>query len=198
MKMKIALFIALSFLFSACIPRPVYITITTTPAPIMPSPTAILMVPIVIAIQDIPAGTEIGPDRVTVILFPAESAPMSAYTSLEAVVGQYALSNIYREEMILASKISDNPEIADLGTTIPVVIASQNLEAGHVLEEADLAVTFFTANSIEVFESNGYDMSGLFGERSDLLGKTLSINLNRLVVPPFRGNNSKAEGKEVI
>jgi Flp pilus assembly protein CpaB len=89
-------------------------------------------VPVVIAIQDIPAGMEITPDRIGVISYPADVVPRGAFESIEEVVGYVARTDIYTEEVILARKVleSSNETTSSLpangnGKTIALVVGHQ-------------------------------------------------------------------------
>lgn len=85
--------------------------------------TEIPMIPVVIAIQDIPEGAEITHDMIELILFPVASAPSGAYSEREDVVGQYARTTIYREEIVLARKIY---EVRPFDLTATAILANVN------------------------------------------------------------------------
>jgi Flp pilus assembly protein CpaB len=153
----------------------------------VPTSTPIPMVLIVIAIQDIPAGTWIDPSMIAQVFFPLDSAPRGAYTALEYVVAKYAITDIYQEEIILARKITDNSEYSGYGATLSVIVASQDLEAGIVLAEEDIFRVFYDRNSIDVFEVNGYayDADDLVYARTNAIGKTLNIALRQFEPIPL-------------
>jgi Flp pilus assembly protein CpaB len=94
-----------------------------------PTATAIPMVPVVIAIQDISKGVEITPAMVDVILYPAEVAPTGAFPEVNSVIGYFAATNIYAEEIVLARKLLENSEpdvapTASVGRQEPVSVMS--------------------------------------------------------------------------
>jgi len=127
-----------------------------------PSATAIPMVPVVIAIQDIPRGTVVNPDSVAVVLFPAENAPSSAFTTLESVTGLIAATNIYREEIILARKL-----VQDLNS-----ISSSGSEAAAILDPQRVAI----AVPIDEITSVAYGLRP--GDRIDVIVSMLFVDVD--------------------
>jgi Flp pilus assembly protein CpaB len=101
-----------------------------------PTPTDIPMVPVVIAIQDIPRGTVIGPDRVEVINFPAANAPSGAFVSEEDVVGYIAATDIIAEEIILVRKlVEDLNAIGDAGSDAAAILDPQRVAIAVPIDE---------------------------------------------------------------
>jgi len=101
-----------------------------------PTATDIPMVPVVIAIQDIPRGTVIGPDRVEVINFPAANAPSGAFVSEEDVVGYIAATDIIAEEIILVRKlVEDLNAIGDAGSDAAAVLDPQRVAIAVPIDE---------------------------------------------------------------
>lgn len=127
-----------------------------------PTATDIPMVPVVIAVQDIPRGTVIGPDRVTVILIPAANAPSSALTTIESVVGFIASTDIYREEIILARKV-----VQDLNS-----LGSTGSEAAAILDPQRVAI----AVPIDQITSVAYGLRP--GDRIDVIVSMLFVDVD--------------------
>jgi Flp pilus assembly protein CpaB len=101
-----------------------------------PSATPIPMVPVVIAVQDIPRGTVIGPDRVDVILFPAETAPRGSFTEISAVLGLIAATDIYPEEILLARKlVEDLNALGNVGSDAAAVISPDRVAVAVPMDQ---------------------------------------------------------------
>jgi len=101
-----------------------------------PTATEIPMIPVVIAIQDIPRGTVIGPDRVDVIFFPAANAPSGAFVEIEDVVGYIAATDIYTEEIILVRKlVEDLNAIGDAGSDAAAILDPQRVAIAVPIDE---------------------------------------------------------------
>lgn len=93
-----------------------------------PTATATPATVIVIAVQEIPRGVAITPDMVEEVVFPAQFAPQSAFTSEEDVIGLIAATTIVREEVILARKlVQDFNSLGRVGSAAAAV-----LEPGRV------------------------------------------------------------------
>jgi Flp pilus assembly protein CpaB len=101
-----------------------------------PTATPIPMVPVVIAVQDIPRGTVIGPDRVGVISFPADTAPRGAFTDVSAVVGLIAATDIVTEEIILARKlVEDLNALGNVGSDAAAVLSPERVAVAVPIDE---------------------------------------------------------------
>lgn len=127
-----------------------------------PTPTDIPMVPVVMAIQDIPRGTVITPDRVSIFLLPAENAPQSALTTIETAVGKIAATDIYREEIILARKV-----VEDLNS-----LGSAGSEAAAILDPQRVAI----AVPIDEITSVAYGLRP--GDRIDVIVSMLFVDVD--------------------
>jgi pilus assembly protein CpaB len=128
----------------------------------LPTATEILMTPVVIAVQDIPRGVIIGPDRVAVILFPAETAPRGAFPDLTDVVGKIAATDIYPEEIILARKL-----VVDLNS-----LGNTGSDAAAVLPPDRVAV----AVPIDAITSVAYGLRP--GDRVDVIVSMLFVDVD--------------------
>ncbi|MGJ3238493.1 MAG: Flp pilus assembly protein CpaB [Anaerolineae bacterium] len=62
-------------------------------------------VPVVIAVQNIPRGTVVTPDRVEVVLYPISAIPNDIFQEVDFVVGQIAATDIYINELLLSRKL---------------------------------------------------------------------------------------------
>jgi len=82
-------------------------------ATLPPTNTPLPMVDIIVAVQPINRGQIITPDMVDYRSWPEQSAPLSAITDMESVVGKIARTDIYRESPITNVVITEN--LNDLG-----------------------------------------------------------------------------------
>jgi Flp pilus assembly protein CpaB len=88
-----------------------------SPAEVLPTPTPIPFVEIVVAVQELPRGIRI-PEENAVELrrWPASAAPFNALQSLDDVVGKIARTDIPREAPVLSTMLVDNlRELAERG-----------------------------------------------------------------------------------
>lgn len=136
---KFLILMLIGILFTSCQQLaqapPEQILITTTPAPTnIPVPTATVMprIPVVIAVQNIRAGREIQSDMLATILYPADIVPAGAFDSIEFVVGKYARTDIYAEELVLSRKLVESNSEDLMGRDLlPVPIANRDIAAGE-------------------------------------------------------------------
>lgn len=78
---------------------------------------------VVVAIQNISRGSEIPPNAIRLQLYPRDAIPFSAIGSTEDVIGKIARTDIFREEIILDSKIVDGlGDIGDVGSDAAAII----------------------------------------------------------------------------
>ncbi len=90
-----------------------------SPAEVLPTPTPIPFVEIVVAVQELPRGIRI-PEENAVELrrWPASAAPFNALQNLDDVVGKIARTDIPRESPVLSTMLVDNlRELAERGRT---------------------------------------------------------------------------------
>src|SRR6202140_4322413 len=74
-----------------------------------PSPTTtpqLKTVPVVLAIKDIPASTQLNGDMITVAMFSEDQAPPFAFHAPQAVVGKYTIIPIHTDQAITDNVVS--------------------------------------------------------------------------------------------
>ena len=88
-----------------------------TPREVLPTPTPIPFVEIVVAVQELPRGIRIPAENaVELRRWPAAAAPFNALQSLDDVVGKIARTDIPRESPVLSTMLVDNlRELAERG-----------------------------------------------------------------------------------
>lgn len=115
---------------------------------VAPTFTPIPFTQVVVAVQNIPRGTIIEPDRVTTIRFPAESIPSGAFAEIDDVVGLIAATDIFSEELIIARKLvqdfsslgrvgSDAAAILDPGRVAVAVPMDRITSVAYALQPGD-------------------------------------------------------------
>lgn len=89
----------------------------------LPTVTPVPYVEVVIAIQDIPRGTRVAANAVTIVLWPEEAAPVAGYSNIEDVLGKIARTDIYREQPILSNILVDDfQSLATVGSDAAAII----------------------------------------------------------------------------
>lgn len=128
-----------------------------------PAETAIPRLQVVMAVQNIPRGTVITPDRVTVVLYPVDVIPGDTFDEIEFVVGQIAATDIFTNELILSRKLVQS--LDSLG--------SVGSDAAAILEPGRVAV----AVPIDRITSVAYALQP--GDRVDVIVSMLFVDLDQ-------------------
>jgi Flp pilus assembly protein CpaB len=98
---------------------------TQVPQSNLPTPTPLEFVDIVIAVQELPRGFRIPANALELRPWPEVSAPVNSFTSLEEVIGKIARTDIFREQPILTSMITDDfTSLAEVGSDAAAVLPS--------------------------------------------------------------------------
>ncbi len=91
----------------------------------LPTPTPLSFVNVVIAVQNLPRGFRIPSNAVDLRPWPEESAPFNGITNLEDVIGKIARTEIFQEQPILTSMVTDDYQsLADVGSQAAAVLPS--------------------------------------------------------------------------
>lgn len=128
-----------------------------------PAETAIPRLEVVIAIQNIPRGTVITPDRVTIVLYPVDAIPGDTFDEIEFVVGQIAATDIFTNELILSRKLVQS--LDSLG--------SVGSDAAAILEPGRVAI----AVPMDRITSVAYALQP--GDRVDIIVSMLFVDLDQ-------------------
>lgn len=128
-----------------------------------PVETAIPRLQVVMAVQNIPRGTVITPDRVTIVLYPVDVIPGDTFDEIEFVVGQIAATDIFTNELILSRKLVQS--LDSLG--------SVGSDAAAILEPGRVAV----AVPIDRITSVAYALQP--GDRVDIIVSMLFVDLDQ-------------------
>jgi Flp pilus assembly protein CpaB len=125
-------------------------------------PTAIPFVEIIVAVQDLPRGFRIPDNAVQLLPWPEASAPFNAITNVEDVVGKIARTDIFREQPILASMVTDDfTSLASVGS-----------DAAAILPDGLLGV------SIPVDRLTGVAYAPRDGDRVDVILSMLFVDVD--------------------
>jgi pilus assembly protein CpaB len=127
-----------------------------------PAPTAMPTIDIVVALQKINRGQTITPDLITVRAWPDASAPVSAITEPELVIGKIARTDIERESPIKVTDITGS--LADL--------AAVGSDASAILPPG----TRMVAIPIDALTSNGFAIRP--GDRIDVVITSLFVDVD--------------------
>lgn len=127
-----------------------------------PPPTALPTTSIVVAVQNINRGQIITPDVVDFRDWPTIYAPQTAITSLDDVIGKIARTDIFREQPILFSLVTEN--LNDLGAV--------GSDAGALLPQGRRLV----AVPIDRLTSVGYALQP--GDRVDIIISFLFVDID--------------------
>lgn len=156
-----------------------------------PAETAIPRLEVVIAIQNIPRGTVITPDRVTIVLYPVDAIPGDTFDEIEFVVGQIAATDIFTNELILSRKLVQS--LDSLG--------SVGSDAAAILEPGRVAI----AVPMDRITSVAYALQP--GDRVDIIVSMLFVDLdqdfqtqlpNSMTTGNFIVSPSTEEGQTVL
>ncbi|MEP7293065.1 MAG: SAF domain-containing protein [Chloroflexota bacterium] len=112
---------------------------------------------IVVAVQELSAGSVLNADSVALRRYPAQLVPDAAMTDLEAVIGKVAQVPIYRESVILAQQLQNPPadresiivpadliqnrdSLLPVGSSVEVIVTMLFVDLGDTTQEAVGAV----------------------------------------------------------
>ncbi len=92
---------------------------------------------VVMASREIPADAVVTPDALVVRPFPAEFAPVGAISQPEQVIGKFAVSTIYRDQILMQGHVSTGKKAPSLSDRVPpgrvvVWLPMPDLLAGQV------------------------------------------------------------------
>lgn len=128
----------------------------------LPTPTELATIPIIVAVQNINRGQVISSDLIDIRQWPAIYAPQTAITNPEDVIGKIARVDIFREQPILFSLVTEN--LSELGAT--------GSDAGALLPQGRRMV----AVPIDRLTSVGYALQP--GDRVDIIISLLFVDVD--------------------
>ena len=133
----------------------------------LPTATPIVFVDLVIAVQELPRGIVIPPNAVALRPWPQDAAPFNGVTSVDAVVGKRARTDIFREQPILSNMVVDDlTGVAHVGSdaaavlpdglravSIPIDRITDIAYAPQDGDRVDLIISMLFVDVDEIFQS---------------------------------------------
>ncbi|MGB7341850.1 MAG: Flp pilus assembly protein CpaB [Phototrophicaceae bacterium] len=137
--------------------------VSTDSATIVPAEPTIQRIPVVMAVQNIPRGTVITPDRVQVVLYPIDAIPPDTFQEVDFVVNKIAATDIFINELLLSRKLVESFDS----------LGSVGSDAAAILEPGTVAV----AVPIDRITSVAYALQP--GDRVDVIVSMLFVDLDQ-------------------
>jgi pilus assembly protein CpaB len=125
---------------------------------------------VVMAAREIPDQSVVTPDELVVRPFPAEFAPVGAISQPEQAIGKYAVSTIYRDQIIMQGHVSTGKRAPSLSDRVPpgkvvVWLPMPDLLAGQVGfkpgDRLDLLLSLKLNQSAAVTDSSSAASNGM-------------------------------------
>ncbi|MEM9953815.1 MAG: RcpC/CpaB family pilus assembly protein [Chloroflexota bacterium] len=132
-------------------------------ATIVPAEPTIQRIPVVIAVQNIPRGTLVTPDRVEVVLYPIDAIPGDTFQEVDFVVNKIAATDIFINELLLSRKLVDGFDS----------LGSVGSDAAAILRPETVAV----AVPIDRITSVAYALQP--GDRVDVIVSMLFVDIDQ-------------------
>ena len=129
---------------------------TAVPTRPIPTPTPVPMQNIVVATEDIRAGNVIEASMLTTFEMPRQYTRFSMMTSIDEVIGKYARTNIFRDQIIVDEQIGNSSPF------VPVVRAVHDIPLGVIINEDMVRVVDFPPEFL---------MQGTLGNIEDVVGQ---------------------------
>ena len=112
MRNRLFLVLALAVLLGGGLAFATYNAINSQPAKTVNAPTQ----PVVVAAADLPLGTELKKEDLTVVNFPVGAAPAGAFAKPNDVIGRGVISSIVKNEPVLPAKLASTSRTAALAS----------------------------------------------------------------------------------
>lgn len=137
---------------------------TAVPTRPIPTPTPVPMQNIVVATEDIRAGTLIEASMLTTDEIPQGYVRSTMMTSVDEVIGKYARTNIFRDQIIVDEQLGNSSPF------VPVVMAIHDIPLGVTINEDMVRVVDFPPEFL---------MQGALGNVEDVVGQFARIEISR-------------------
>lgn len=182
---------------------------STESATLVPAEPTIQRIPVVMAVQNIPRGTVITPDRVQVVLYPIDAIPPDTFQEIDFVVNKIAATDIFINELLLSRKLvesfdslgsvgSDAAAILEPGTVAVAVPIDRITSVAYALQpgdSVDVIVSMLFVDLDQDFQTQlpNRMLTGLYftGLETDENGQTV---LTRDFQAPVEGEGFRADG----
>ena len=160
---------------------------------------------VVMAARDIPEGTPVSADALTVQAFPDGFVPDGAIPAPEQAVGKYTVTQITKGQIILVSQLSVNKRAGEVAKSVPagkVAVAlpmTDLMSSAGALKPGDHVDVLLTLNLKEV-TANGQPAGGGSGSDKNIVTQTTLQNVEILSVGEVdtaSSGNSSGSGSPV-
>ncbi len=147
---------------------------------VTPSPTAteVRLVPLYIALFDLPRGTRITEDMVRLVEYPEANAPFNAIANPEDIIGKIASTDVYREQPVLQTMVVD--DLFEIGR--PRSEASSVLPPGTVAISVPMDRLTSVAYAIRDGDSVDIIISLLFVDVDETFGSIEPNNVRLILI----------------
>src|SRR5215472_17711496 len=129
MRNRIFIVLALAVLAGGGLAYATYNAINSQPAKTVNAPTQ----PVVVAAADLPLGTELKKEDLTVVNFPVGAAPAGAFAKPNDVIGRGVISSIVKNEPVLPAKLASKEAGAGLPPVIPDGMRAVSVKVNEVI-----------------------------------------------------------------
>jgi pilus assembly protein CpaB len=129
MRNRLFLVLALAVLMGGGLAFATYNAINGQPAKMVNAPTQ----PVVVAAADLPLGTELKKEDLTVVNFPVGAAPAGAFSKPNDVIGRGVISGIVKNEPVLPAKLASKEAGAGLPPVIPDGMRAVSVRVNDVI-----------------------------------------------------------------
>ena len=209
MRNRLFMVFALAILMGGGLAYATYNAINGQPAKTVNAPTQ----PVVVAAADLPLGTELKKEDLTVMQFPVGSAPAGAFAKPNDIIGRGVISSIVKNEPVLPTKLASKEAGVGLPPVIPDGMRAVSVRvndvigvAGYVLPgtRVDVVCTESPTNqpqdaTSKVILSNVQVLTaGTRMEQDQEKGKPMQVTVVTLLVYPEQSERlalASTEGK---
>ena len=129
MRNRLFLVLALAVLMGGGLAFATYNAINGQPAKTVNAPTT----PVVVAAADLPLGSELKKEDLTVVNFPVGSAPAGAFSKPTDIIGRGVISSIVKNEPVLAAKLASKEAGVGLPPVIPDGMRAVSVRVNDVI-----------------------------------------------------------------
>ncbi|HEX6464351.1 MAG TPA: Flp pilus assembly protein CpaB [Vicinamibacterales bacterium] len=129
MRNRLFMVLALAVLLGGGLAYATYNAINAQPVKTVSTPTQ----PVVVASADLPLGTELKKEDVTVVNFPVGGAPEGAFSKPNDVIGRGVISSIVKNEPVLTAKLASKEAGAGLPPVIPDGMRAVSVRVNDVI-----------------------------------------------------------------
>src|SRR6516225_2901330 len=132
MRNRLFLVLALAVLMGGGLAFATYNAINGQPPKTVNAPTQ----PVVVAAADLPLGTELKKEDVTIVNFPVGAAPAGAFAKPNDVIGRGVISSMVKSEVVLPAKLASKEAGAGLPPVIPDGMRAVSVRVNDVIDVA--------------------------------------------------------------